>query len=225
MTGPGTFVTIDGPGGVGKSTVAAAVAEELRVAGVFVHATREPTDTPLGDLARHGTEEFRGMAMACLIAADRYQHLDTEIRPAVARGDVVVCDRYIASSLVLQRMDGIDREVVWELNRHADLPRLAVLLTAHPGVLAARLARRGAHSRFERMTDSSATEYKLFAEAATVLTQAGVYVLELDATATGPDAIARTIVTAITDLRGRHEQPTRAAFPGRADVQPEQPLT
>lgn len=72
----GEFFTIDGPGGVGKSTVTAAVALELRTIGVAVCQTREPSDTPLGLLARNGTDTYRGMAMACLIAADRYAHLD-----------------------------------------------------------------------------------------------------------------------------------------------------
>ncbi|MEU6071861.1 hypothetical protein ABZ864_47440 [Streptomyces sp. NPDC047082] len=47
------------------------------------------------------------MAMACLVAADRYHHLAQEIRPALQRGNVVLCDRYIASSLVLQVIDGL----------------------------------------------------------------------------------------------------------------------
>ncbi|GAB2622874.1 hypothetical protein GCM10027168_63580 [Streptomyces capparidis] len=200
MTGRGLFVTLDGPGGAGKTTVAAAMAEQLRAAGVAVHATREPSDTPLGTLARHGTHEYRGMAMACLVAADRHHHLQAEIRPALERGQVVVCDRYLASSLVLQRMDGIDPEVIWQLNRQVDLPGLAVLLTAPPAVLADRLARRGTHSRYERMADSSAIEHHLYAEAARVLTAAGVHVLELDTHTTGPQELARTITTVITDL-------------------------
>jgi dTMP kinase len=97
-------------------------------------------------------------------------------------------------------MDGVDRELVWQLNQQADLPQLAVFLTAPPDVLAARLARRGTHSRYERMADSSATEHRLFTEAATVLTEAGVRVLELDTSTALPDALARTITTAITDL-------------------------
>ncbi|MEV6804666.1 dTMP kinase [Streptomyces sp. NPDC051132] len=218
MTGRGVFVTLDGPGGVGKSTVKAAVADQLRHAGRAVYATREPTDTPLGSLARHGTDEYRGMAMACLIAADRYQHLTTGIRPALERGDVVVCDRYVASSLVLQVVDGVDRDVVWDLNRHADPPDLSVFLTAHPDVIAERLARRGAHSRYERLPESSLIEFGLYAEAATFLTDRGARVLVLDTTSTGPDGLARTIAGEIIAMQ------TRGSLDGRADVQPQQPL-
>lgn len=199
------FVTIDGPGGVGKSTVTAAVAEELHIADVPVHATREPSDTTLGQLARHGTEEYRGMTMACLIGADRYQHLDREIRPALARGDVVVCDRYIASSLVLQVMDGVARDVVWEINRHADMPDLAVVLNARSEIIAKRLGDRGAHSRYEREADNTERECALFREAARFLMAGGVRVLQLDVSTAGPNEVARTIVGAIMEpwMRGR----------------------
>jgi dTMP kinase len=212
------FVTLDGPGGVGKSTVKAAVADQLRDAGRAVYATREPTDTPLGGLARHGTDQYRGMTMACLIAADRYQHLTEEIRPALEGGDIVVCDRYIASSLVLQVIDGVDRDVVWELNRHADLPDLSVFLTAHPDVIADRLARRGAHSRYEQLPRSSVIEFGLYAEAATFLADRGARVLDLDTTSTDPDSLARTIAGEIIAMQ------TRGSLDGRADVQPQQPL-
>jgi dTMP kinase len=193
----GLFVTIDGPGGVGKSTVTAAVAELLRAEGAEVCKTREPSDSPLGRLARHGTEEHLGMSMACLIAADRYAHLEREVRPALARGVTVVCDRYVASSLVLQVLDGVGRDVVWELNRHADMPDLAVILNARADVIEKRLTSRGAHSRYEQEPGSSERECAAFREAARFLMAAGVRVLQLDASADEPETIARTVVTAI----------------------------
>ncbi|OMI33552.1 dTMP kinase [Streptomyces sparsogenes] len=201
----GMFVTIDGPGGVGKSTVTAAVVSQLRAAGLPVHQTREPSDTTLGQLARHGTEDYRGMTMACLIAADRYSHLEREIRPAVARGDAVVCDRYIASSLVLQVLDGVGRDFVWELNRQADMPDLAVILNARADVITKRLGRRGAHSRYEREPGGTEQECALYLEAARFLMASGVRVLQLDASTAGPDDIARAIVAAIREpwMRGR----------------------
>ncbi|MEV3873749.1 dTMP kinase [Streptomyces sp. NPDC049906] len=193
----GLFVSIDGPGGVGKSTATGLVAEGLRKAGRRVLRTREPSDTPLGTMAREGTETYRGMSMACLIAADRYAHVEEQIRPAVARGETVVCDRYVASSLVLQVLDGVALDVVWELNRHADMPDLAVVINAQPDVIEKRLTNRGAHSRYEREPGSSQRECVAFHEAARFLMAAGVRVLRLDASTEGPEEIARTIVGAI----------------------------
>jgi hypothetical protein len=64
----GLLVSIDGPGGVGKSTLAAAVAKQLTDAGTGVHQTREPSPTWLGEMIRAGTGTYRGMALACLVA-------------------------------------------------------------------------------------------------------------------------------------------------------------
>ena len=76
MNGPaGLLVSIDGPGGAGKSTVTALAAELLTSRGVAVHGTNEPSPTPLGKLIRAGTDEYTGMALACLVAGDRHHHL------------------------------------------------------------------------------------------------------------------------------------------------------
>ncbi|GAA2134666.1 dTMP kinase [Streptomyces synnematoformans] len=193
---PASFLTIDGPGGVGKSTITSAVVSRLRAESVPALETREPSDTPLGRLARNGTDDYRGMAMACLVAADRHQHLTHVVRPALRRGEVVVCDRYIASSLVLQGIDGLAPETVWKLNSHADRPDLAVILNARVDVLRARLKDRGAHSRYER-ENKSLQEWVGFQEAARFLEVVGVRVLRLDTAVEEPDALARRIVEAI----------------------------
>jgi dTMP kinase len=126
----GFFVAIDGPSGIGKTTLTGLLADQLTTYGCSVMATKEPTATPLGSLARFGTDDYHGLTLACLVAADRYQHLEHEIRPALQAGRIVLCDRYLASSLVLQRMDGVSPEFVWQLHQHADRP--AVTLRA-PG--------------------------------------------------------------------------------------------
>ncbi|MGW0086540.1 dTMP kinase [Streptomyces sp. NPDC003393] len=201
----GRFVTIDGPGGVGKSTVTQAVVEQLRADNRPVFATREPSDSQLGQIARKGTDEYAGMSMACLIAADRYRHVQEEIRPAMARGEIVVCDRYIPSSLVLQVMDGVPRDVLWELNRHADMPDLAVIVNARVDAITKRLAERGTHSRYEREPGGTERECGHYYEAARFLKATGVRVLQLDASTAGADEIARAVVTAIKEpwMRGR----------------------
>jgi dTMP kinase len=64
---------------------------------------------------RAGTDTYRGMALACLVAGDRHHHLATEILPALQAGKIVVCDRYLPSSLVLQVIDGLEPDTVWRL--------------------------------------------------------------------------------------------------------------
>jgi dTMP kinase len=174
------LVSIDGPGGSGKSTVAAITAELLIGHGLAVHETTEPSRTPLGKLIRAGTDEYTGMALACLCAGDRHHHLAAEIRPAMSAGQVVLCDRYMPSSLVLQRMDGIAWDVIRQLNDGTDRPGLAVVLNAAPDVIAARLNARGGHSRFERQPGSSHTESHLYHEAAERLAREGWPVCVVD---------------------------------------------
>jgi len=70
------FVVVDGPCGVGKTTVTHALAQQLAAAGLPVLTTKEPTTSALGNLARFGTDDYQGITLACLVAADRYRHLD-----------------------------------------------------------------------------------------------------------------------------------------------------
>lgn len=106
LDGEGVFITVDGPSGVGKSTVARSLERFLAGRGRTVTCTTEPSGAAIGRLARFGTHEFHGRALSCLVAADRYHHVDTVVAPALERGEVVVCDRYLPSSLVLDQLDG-----------------------------------------------------------------------------------------------------------------------
>jgi dTMP kinase len=200
----GLLVTLDGPGGAGKSTAGALVAERLTSRGVPVLATTEPSQSELGKLARAGTERYRGLALACLVAADRYDHLETEIRPALAQGQVVVCDRYVAASLVLQRMDGVDEAMIWDLARYVELPDLAIILTARAELLVTRIAARGgSHSRFERDPANSAVEASLYEAAADALRSRGVYVVAMDSSSAPAETIADGIVELVENLLSR----------------------
>jgi dTMP kinase len=77
----GMFISIDGPSGAGKSTIVHHLAQLLVAAGENVHITAEPSSGPIGVLCRELTESVTGHALACLYAADRYHHAQTEIRP------------------------------------------------------------------------------------------------------------------------------------------------
>ncbi|MBA2324840.1 MAG: dTMP kinase [Pseudonocardiales bacterium] len=193
----GTLVTLDGPGSVGKSTAARLIVDTLVAAGVPVHVTAQPSRAPLGELARHGTDNYKGMALACLCAADRHHQLDAEIKPALRNGQVVICDRYVASSLVLQGLDGLSADIVWQLNHGVYRPDLSVILNADPIVIDGRLRGRGGHSRFERAEDNSDMESGLYVHAVVNLQAKGWPVATLDCTTDGHAAIAARIVSLI----------------------------
>jgi dTMP kinase len=193
----GTLITLDGPGGVGKSTAAKLVTDTLIAAGVPVLATAQPSRAPLGELARHGTDTYKGMALACLCAADRHHQLDAEIKPALCDGKVVICDRYVASSLVLQGLDGLSAETVWQLNHGVYRPDLSVILNGDPAVIDHRLRARGGHSRFERAEDNSDMESGLYVHAVVDLQAKGWPVETLDCTTDDAATIAARIVSLI----------------------------
>jgi dTMP kinase len=199
---PGLFVTLDGLGGAGKSTTTRHLHQRLTDAGYTVHITTQPSRAQLGEIARHGTDTYHGHALACLVAADRYHHLDTEIRPQLAAGRIVLCDRYVASSYVLQRMDAVPIEYIEALNAAADTPGLAVILTADPAVTAHRIGRRGAHSRFETGLATSRTEADLYRDTTRRLTDQGWPLLVIDTTHTPVTQVTTEIADRITQLAG-----------------------
>ncbi|MEU1284481.1 dTMP kinase [Kitasatospora sp. NPDC005856] len=128
----GLLLTVDGPSGLGKSTAVAATARALRAAGHTVHTATGPSATPYGQAVRAAAATMRGRALALAVAADRLHQLDTDVRPRRAAGTTVLLDRYLPSTLVLQRADGVDTDFLLAVNEGADVPDLAVLLTADP---------------------------------------------------------------------------------------------
>jgi dTMP kinase len=142
----GRFVVLEGGDGSGKSTQAARLAAWLRTRDLEVVETFEPgagaTGAVLRELLLHGPEPVTPAAEALLMAADRAQHVATEIVPALARGAWVVCDRYVPSSLVYQGVvRGLGVDVVEELSRVATdglEPDLVVVLDVSDAVGDAR---------------------------------------------------------------------------------------
>jgi len=156
----GRFITLEGPEGSGKTTAARHLAEWLRGRGVATVLTHEPGGTPLGDEIRRIVLHMRGMsddldprADALLYAAARAQHVARVIRPALERGDWVVCARYIDSSLAYQGGGyGNDMAELRRLQEFATyhlLPDLTLLLDVPVEVGLDRTRRRAEWNRFE----------------------------------------------------------------------------
>ncbi|NEY35851.1 dTMP kinase [Streptomyces sp. PRKS01-65] len=140
-TPTGFFIALEGGDGAGKSTQAEALAEWIRAKGHEVVLTREPGATPVGKRLRSilldvSSAGLSHRAEALLYAADRAEHVDTVVRPALERGAVVISDRYIDSSVAYQ---GAGRDLspteIARINRWATdglVPHLTVLLDVAP---------------------------------------------------------------------------------------------
>ncbi|MDN3026321.1 dTMP kinase [Streptomyces sp. S.PB5] len=139
----GFFIALEGGDGAGKSTQAEALAEWIRAKGHEVVVTREPGATPVGKRLRSilldvSSAGLSHRAEALLYAADRAEHVDTVVRPALERGAVVISDRYIDSSVAYQ---GAGRDLspteIARINRWATnglVPNLTVLLDVSPEI-------------------------------------------------------------------------------------------
>jgi dTMP kinase len=156
----GRFITLEGPEGSGKTTAARHLAEWLRGRGIATVLTAEPGGTPLGEEVKRIVLHMRGMsddldprADALLYAAGRAQHTGRVIRPALERGEWVVCSRYIDSSMAYQGAGyGNDPDEMRRLQAFATgglWPDLTILLDVPVEVGLERTRRRAEWNRFE----------------------------------------------------------------------------
>jgi dTMP kinase len=154
---PGLFVTFEGGDGSGKSTQSKLLVEWLEAQGRTVVTTREPGGTDLGEEFReivlHRRGEMAPRAEALLYAADRAHHIATKVRPALERGEVVVQDRYLDSSVAYQGAGRIlDPAEVRSLSLWATeglLPDVTVLLDLDAAAGQSRLAQ--SRTRYDRL--------------------------------------------------------------------------
>lgn len=153
----GLFITLEGGDGSGKSTQAQLLGDWLRAAGRTVVRTREPGGTEVGNEIREIVLHHRGhitpRAEALLYAADRAHHIATLVRPALERGEVVLQDRYLDSSVAYQGAGRVlDAGQVRDLSLWAAeglLPHLTILLDLDEGVARTRL--NAARTRYDRL--------------------------------------------------------------------------
>jgi dTMP kinase len=146
------FVVLEGLDASGTTTQANLLAAALQARDLPVCLTAEPTDGPVGRLLRsHVRRELTldAHTAALVFTADRADHLDRVIRPALHRGEWVVCDRYLLSTLAYQGADGVDPESVLAASRGFLVPDLTVFLDVPARVLTERLAERHQTDRYE----------------------------------------------------------------------------
>ena len=153
----GLFLTLEGGDGSGKSTQATLLERWLAERGRTVVRTREPGGTPVGvevrEIVLHHRGDIAPRAEALLYAADRAHHVATVVRPAIARGEVVVQDRYLDSSVAYQGagrvLDAAEVRSLSEWATEGLMPDLTVLLDLPWEVARRRLD--GARTRYDRL--------------------------------------------------------------------------
>jgi len=146
MKRKGFFICIEGLDGCGKTTQAKLLVRKLCEKGFDAFYTAEPTRGKIGKFIKkyylHGEKRGSVIVEALLFAADRFEHVEKEIVPALNEGKMVVSDRYIYSSLAYQGAAGLDLKWIKELNKHAIPPNLAIFLDVKPEIVLQRLQRK-----------------------------------------------------------------------------------
>jgi len=153
-----SFITIEGGEGTGKSTLISGLAKALSTQGIEVIQTREPGGSAGAEdiralLVSGDAERWDAMTELLLVNAARRDHVERVIRPALAQGATVLCDRYIDSTRAYQGMRGAPRSLINSIHEQAigvD-PNITLILDAPPEQGLARAAERGGDARFESM--------------------------------------------------------------------------
>lgn len=175
--GRGRLIVLEGVDGSGTTTQAKLLVNALRDQGLPAHTTREPSDGPVGMLIRQiltrrlvvpgggGGRPPRMETMALLFAADRVDHLESEMLPNLGDGITVVCDRYVHSSIAYQTLTaspGDEEALPWvlKINSRARKPDLVIVLDV-PAELAAR--RRGMRGGAEEVYEDDELQKRLAA--------------------------------------------------------------
>lgn len=159
--GRGLLIVLEGIDGAGTTTQMHRLAQALTAMEVSVHTTREPSDGPVGRLCRDflagAHTPVDQTTLSLLFAADRADHLQREVEPALGEGKVVISDRWYHSSLAYQ---GTGEERLWiaELNRRARRPDLTIYVDVPPEVAAERRAQA---NRTDEIYDALATQRRV----------------------------------------------------------------
>ncbi|MCP4679478.1 MAG: dTMP kinase [Deltaproteobacteria bacterium] len=156
----GNFIVIEGIDGAGTSTQAVEMKKRFSGLGLPAHVTAEPSSGPIGSIIRqiltgrivvpqhHGVSPPSWTTMSLLFAADRQDHVESEVVPNLRDGVNIICDRYIYSSIVYQSASSEDsesREWIRMINRYARKPDLVVYLKVSPDIAVRRRRERDRH--------------------------------------------------------------------------------
>ena len=212
-TRSGTFITLEGPDGAGKSRQAAALAERLRGLGRDVVLTREPGGTTLGERIRTllleiSSHDHDPVSDALLFSASRRRHVSEVITPALERGAIVVCDRYADSTLAYQGYgDGLPIDSLRRLTEFATgglWPKRTVLIdvSAAEGLTRRQMGAAMDMTRFEVADAHGVAFHERVRQGYLELASAEPERWRVIDGAGSPDEVAERIWDELTDLVG-----------------------
>lgn len=214
----GIFITFEGGEGAGKSTQITRLADRLRADGRDVLVTREPGGSPGAEAVRHvllsGAAESFGPAMeAILFAAARSDHVEQIIRPAIARGTVVLCDRFLDSSRVYQGGDArLSQGFMKELERVAIngmMPDLTLILDLEAEEGLRRAAARRGDGLPDRYEKETLAIHRARREAYLRIAQSERKRCVVVDAGRDPDSVARDIAAAVEKVLERAGSDTK----------------
>jgi len=143
MERKGFFICVEGLDGCGKTTQTNLLVGRLKKMGYHAVYTAEPSRGKIGSFIRkyclHGESRVSSVVEALLFAADRFEHVESEVIPALNEGKIVISDRYVYSSLAYQGAAGLDLEWIKRINEHAIRPNLAIFIDVEPAIVIRRL--------------------------------------------------------------------------------------
>jgi dTMP kinase len=212
-TGDGLFVVFEGIDGAGTTTQCERYSARLRARRRLVHVTREPSTGPIGSMIRLALTHrlslpttHQAQVMALLFAADRLDHVASEVDPHLRDGYVVLSDRYDLSSLAYQSTTASESEeesagaVSWirELNRHARRPDVTLVLNVSPDVAAARRRARGGAAELFDDADVQARLAEAYLSADSLVPGDRVVHLDGDASADVVEAAVAAVLDPLT---------------------------
>lgn len=145
MVKKGLFLVIEGLDGSGKTTQATLLAKKLSQS-YNVHLTAEPSKGKIGafirDCCLYEKTRLPTEAEALLFAADRIEHMQIELKPALGEGKLVICDRYVYSSLAYQGSAGLSLDWIKTINARALQPDICIFIDVPPEKVIGRLQRK-----------------------------------------------------------------------------------
>jgi len=155
MTKRGAFICIEGIDASGKTTQAHRLVRNLRRRGLDAVYTTEPSTGEIGKLIRdHVLNRKKRVPVAVealLFAADRVDHVEKEIKPALQKGKIVICDRYVYSTVAYQGAADLDLNWIEQINQFALVPNMALFLDVSPEVVIERMQSKSKKSVMETL--------------------------------------------------------------------------